>query len=130
MGIRSDGRLRKVEEKERAKDEQRTIKQLSPPSDSFTRNYGVIFLPSALWQTRVDPLHLVQSLGYEMDNRRIAVRFPPGEMNFPLRGGVETDSEAHPASHPICTGRIFADVKRLEDEFDLSPPSSVEVMND
>jgi hypothetical protein len=64
-----------------------------------------------------------------MDNRRIAVRFQPGEMDFSLRGGVETGSGTHPASLPICTGRIFAYVKRLGDEFDLSPQSSAEVMN-
>ena len=65
-----------------------------------------------------------------MDNRRIAIRFPPGEMDFSLRGFVETGSGNHPASHPICTGRIFAHVKGLGAEFDLSPPPSVEVMNE
>ena len=80
--------------------------------------------------TRVETLHSVQLLGYEMDNRRIAVRFPSWEMNFSLRGGVETGFGTHPASHPICTGRSFVYVKRLGDETDLSPQSSAEVMNE
>jgi len=49
---------------------------------------------------------------------------------FSLCGCVETGSGNHPASHPICTGRIFAHVKRLGGEFDLSPPPSAEVMNE
>jgi len=65
-----------------------------------------------------------------MDNRRIALRFPPGEIDFSLRGDVESGSGNHPASHPICTGRIFAYIKSLGDEFDLSHPSSAEVMNE
>jgi hypothetical protein len=123
-GIRSDGRLRKVEEKERAKDEQRTIKQLSLLH--LTHLHGIMvsyFLPSALWQTRVETLHPVQLLGYKMDNRRIALRFPPGKLDFFLRGGVQTGSGTTPASDPICMGRIFTYVKRMGDEFDLSPPA-------
>lgn len=130
MGIISDGTLRKVEEKEKAKDEQRTIKQLSPPSDSFTRNYGVIFFTkrTVADSSRDTAFGTVARL---RDGQ------PKNCCSIPARGNGFFSARwcwdwlwNPPGLPPICTGRIFAYVKRLGDEFDLSHPSSAEAMNE
>jgi hypothetical protein len=43
--------------------------------------------------------------GYGLDGRGIGVRVPVGV--FSLLHVVQTDSGAHPASYPMCTGSSF-----------------------
>jgi hypothetical protein len=56
---------------------------------------------------------------------------PKGLSSVPGRDkrvfSAQTDSEAHPASHPIITGYLSPEVKRLGREADDLPPSSAEV---
>jgi hypothetical protein len=44
---------------------------------------------------------------YGLDDRMIGIRVPAGAGNFSLRHRVQTDSGAHPVSHPMGTGGSF-----------------------
>jgi hypothetical protein len=68
---------------------------------------------------------------YGLDDRAIGVRFPAGAKDLSSSLCVQTSSEAHPASCPMCTGGPFPGVKaRPGRDADHSPPSSAEVENE
>jgi hypothetical protein len=50
----------------------------------------------------------VYRLGYGLDDRGSRLRFPAGAGNFSLHHRVQTGSEAHPASYPICPRGSFS----------------------
>jgi hypothetical protein len=64
-------------------------------------------------------------LGYKLNERVIAVRFP-AEVRNSLSHRVQTSSVAHPVSYLIVTGDSFSEVKRPGREDDHSRPSSAE----
>jgi hypothetical protein len=66
-------------------------------------------------------------MGYGLDDRGSAVRFPAGSGNFSLHHRVQNGSGSHPASHPMGTRGSFLEIKRPEREADHLPPSSAEV---
>jgi hypothetical protein len=62
---------------------------------------------------------------YGLDDRVIEVRSPTGVEDFSSSLCVQTGSEAHPASYPMCTGGPFPGGKaRSGRDADHSPPSS------
>jgi hypothetical protein len=58
---------------------------------------------------------LVEQLGFDSRQRTF------------LLHSFQTGSGFHPASHPMCTGALFAGIKRPMLEADHSPPSSADV---
>jgi hypothetical protein len=48
-----------------------------------------------------------QISGTEATGWTAGVRFPAGSRDIPVLHKVQTDSGAHPASYPMCTGGLF-----------------------
>jgi predicted lipoprotein with Yx(FWY)xxD motif len=69
------------------------------------------------------------AIGYGLDGRKIGVRVLIGQEFSPLHV-AQTDSEAHAASYPMCTGGRFPrGAKRTGREADHSPLTSAEFKN-
>jgi hypothetical protein len=66
--------------------------------------------------------------GYDLDGRRVRVRVPVRAIFCPYHL-VQTGSEAHPATYPMSTGRLFPGVKPPGREADHSLPKGAEVKN-
>jgi hypothetical protein len=85
---------------------------------------GVFSRKSSILWSRYSSFDIVTDDGWI-----VWVRFPAGAKYFPVLHSVQTDSGAHPASHPMGLETLSPGVKRSSLEADCSPQSSSEVKN-
>jgi hypothetical protein len=75
-------------------------------------------------------VEIAQSAYRRATSRKAWFRFPEVQ-DFSLLHGVQTGTEAHPASYPMGTGELFPwREKRHERKADQSPRSRAEINND
>jgi hypothetical protein len=62
-----------------------------------------------------------------LEGQEVGVHFQAGARDFSLLHNVQTGSEAHPATYPVCTRNSSSEVKLQRHEADQSPSPSPKV---